>query len=71
MKLILTKWIAPSVKPVRKGWYQASLGPKHPLSAEGMASKYNWFWDGVQWLDDKNGLVSMEQERWWRGRYSP
>lgn len=61
----LTKWFDPSVKPVRRGWYETK--------AESDSLVFMAYWTGAKWLWDTWSTANecLFQDRYWRGLKAP
>lgn len=60
MTAAVTDWFAASVKPVRKGWYEAKC-------EDGSIDDMNWWFDGHVWRSAPSGWICAYQDRLWRG----
>ena len=58
----LTGWYPPEIKPVRKGWYDATI-----INPPDGAPYPRMMWDGMQWWHPRNKCPCDFQDRWWRG----
>lgn len=56
----VTPWFPPEVKPVREGWYEATLYPAWVRSGY---PKYKW--NGKCWTF--GAIAVKDQQRHWRG----
>lgn len=57
----LSPWFPPNVKPVHRGWYDATVfaAPKFLPP--------RFYWNGEVWWNGNENRAVMHQKRFWRG----